>query len=227
MPPDHPAPAASARRPSAFSLIELLVCIAIIGILAALAISVVSQVRQSAVRAHCISNLRQCALGIQLYANDNKGYAPRITWSLEIRPYISGNITNNNASFPVSCPGLPYDNSLYGRTTYSLNSWLDTDHTNTNPAGGSPYWDMNLRRVESPSRKIMLFDGILASSNGTATADSHWAYNAVKGAQFIDFRHRGATANVLFVDSHVKSLRRDAVHEGMWDWQGAGDDPSL
>ncbi len=59
--------------PAAFTLIELLTVIAIIGILAAILIPVVSSVRESARGSKCVSNMRQIGNAILLYANDNDG----------------------------------------------------------------------------------------------------------------------------------------------------------
>jgi prepilin-type N-terminal cleavage/methylation domain-containing protein/prepilin-type processing-associated H-X9-DG protein len=66
----------SVSRRQAFTLIELLTVIAIIGILAAILIPVVGSVRESARTAQCASNLRQIGNGIALYAMDNQGNAP-------------------------------------------------------------------------------------------------------------------------------------------------------
>lgn len=60
----------------AFTLIELLTVIAIIGILAAILIPVVGKVRESASRAACASNLRQISLGTLAYASDNRNLLP-------------------------------------------------------------------------------------------------------------------------------------------------------
>ncbi|MDR1280010.1 MAG: type II secretion system GspH family protein [Opitutaceae bacterium] len=56
----------------AFTLIELLAVIVIIGILAAILVPVVSKVRQSAANAQCVSALRQYGLAIQMYVNDRR-----------------------------------------------------------------------------------------------------------------------------------------------------------
>ncbi|MDR1282498.1 MAG: DUF1559 domain-containing protein [Opitutaceae bacterium] len=60
----------------AFTLVELLTVIAIIGILAAIIIPVVGKVRQSAKAATCLSNLRQMGVAIAAYRVDNKGFPP-------------------------------------------------------------------------------------------------------------------------------------------------------
>lgn len=59
-----------------FTLIELLTVIAIIGILAAILIPVVGNVRRSARLTQTASNLRQIGTGIQLYMEDNQEMLP-------------------------------------------------------------------------------------------------------------------------------------------------------
>ena len=62
----------------AFTLIELLTVIAIIGILAAILIPTVGRVRATAQGARCVSNLRQIGQQILAYANDSKGQLPNM-----------------------------------------------------------------------------------------------------------------------------------------------------
>jgi prepilin-type N-terminal cleavage/methylation domain-containing protein/prepilin-type processing-associated H-X9-DG protein len=68
------ARAAACRR--AFTLIELLTVIAIIGILAAIIIPTVGAVRQTAKSAVCAGNLRQIAMACLVFSESNKGYLP-------------------------------------------------------------------------------------------------------------------------------------------------------
>ncbi len=58
------------KTPSAFTLIELLIVIAIISILAAILFPVFARARESARRASCMSNLKQIGLGWIQYAQD-------------------------------------------------------------------------------------------------------------------------------------------------------------
>lgn len=63
-------------RAAAFTLIELLTVIAIIGILAAIIIPTVGKVRQTARWAQGSSNIRSITLASLAYAQDNKGSLP-------------------------------------------------------------------------------------------------------------------------------------------------------
>jgi prepilin-type N-terminal cleavage/methylation domain-containing protein/prepilin-type processing-associated H-X9-DG protein len=69
-------PALSTSSPRAFTLIELLTVIAIIGILAAILIPVVGSVRESARGAACTSNVRQMMNAIHLYSHENNDKFP-------------------------------------------------------------------------------------------------------------------------------------------------------
>jgi len=87
------------RRRSGFTLIELLVVIAIIAILAAILFPVFAQARAAARKTTCISNNKQIALGVLMYAQDfdetlpfcsNNGALniPRVDWYDAIEPYV-------------------------------------------------------------------------------------------------------------------------------------------
>jgi prepilin-type N-terminal cleavage/methylation domain-containing protein len=67
------------RRQStaAFTLVELLVVMAVVGILASLLLPALSHARDTARAAGCISNLRQWGLACRQYADDNRDFLPR------------------------------------------------------------------------------------------------------------------------------------------------------
>lgn len=70
------------RRAPAFSLLELLMVIAFIGLLAGLLIPALGRAKGKALDLNCVSNLRQVGLALSLYADEHEGRLP----SAEERP---------------------------------------------------------------------------------------------------------------------------------------------
>ena len=64
------------RRSAAFTLIEMLVVIAIIGILAGLLLPALTSAREKARRIACLNNLNQFSKGLESYCADFAGYFP-------------------------------------------------------------------------------------------------------------------------------------------------------
>ncbi len=102
----------------AFTLIELLVVIAIIAVLAAILFPVFAQAREKARAATCLSNEKQLALGVLMYAQDydetiipwrtqieytGEPQAQRF-WVYKIQPYIKSGGSYNPPGGVFTCP---------------------------------------------------------------------------------------------------------------------------
>lgn len=74
--PGHGAP----RSGRGFSLIELLVVLAIVAVLASIFIPYLLSVRERNNRVRCAENLRRIGLALSAYANDNRGVFPRVVY---------------------------------------------------------------------------------------------------------------------------------------------------
>jgi prepilin-type N-terminal cleavage/methylation domain-containing protein len=81
----------------AFTLVEIMIVVAIIGLLAAIAIPNFVKARTTAQKNACINNLRQIDGAIQTFALENKKGATDPVTEADVVPYLK-----NGAS--VSCP---------------------------------------------------------------------------------------------------------------------------
>ena len=76
-------PSLGQPRPRAFSLIELLVVLAVIATLAALAFPAASRTIESGRKASCLGNLKQIAAAVRLYSIDHDDHFPQVRWDTQ------------------------------------------------------------------------------------------------------------------------------------------------
>ena len=91
------SPAAIARR-IGFTLIEILIAIAIIGILLAFLLPALERARERANNLRCAANLNQIGVALLIYANDNHGQYPRTIYDPAVA--ANGNYDGSNGGAP-------------------------------------------------------------------------------------------------------------------------------
>ncbi len=125
-------------RKAAFSLIELLVTLAIIGILAAMILPGLSRAKETGRATSCKGNLHQIGLALQMYVGESRNRMPTMydqaagTNFQTNLPTINSVLSNQLGSQQVLC--CPSDNVQVFQQTGSSYSWnnlvngQDADH---------------------------------------------------------------------------------------------------
>ncbi|MDR1283638.1 MAG: prepilin-type N-terminal cleavage/methylation domain-containing protein [Opitutaceae bacterium] len=178
----------------AFTLIELLTVIAIIGILAAIIIPTVGKVRKSAQDSQCKSGLRQIGVATQLYVTDNRGFLPyarikeassgeHLYWYLQVADYLAPAVASSNLNAlrkrdlkigRIACCPLAFfpELNIDVKSIGASYGWNKVDHPGETGGdakyAGKPYTD-----IPSPSRTIHLAERW--AKNTSNTRDSGYA----------------------------------------------------
>ena len=192
----------------AFTLIELFVVIAVIGILISIAYPTYTSILERAKRTKDMNNLRQVGLAIQTYLNDNDQVLPATTiWpGTTATPALYPKYISTRKVFQS-----PFDNRSSLETdsapvSYSINANMFTAVTATPPG-----IDRNMAKVVSPASTILMAPTYtldptnIASWAGTATSAPDLP--AGGPAMTKGTHSSGTQINALFCDSHVETLK--------------------
>jgi len=210
------------RRNCAFTLIELLAAVAIVGFLVAIAGAGFGKMRKTASQAGCFSNLRQIGAAWHLYLADNNRRFPSFdtyqmyywgggqgTWggpapeTRPLHPYLpeekvfrcpSDQATGSRAAF-YSLSG-----NCYVMANSAQRGILSKDGA-TNRVAISGAYD----QLQKPSATILVFEQTVRASEP--------GYKAAQAASYYRSNwHPNDTSNILMADGHVEIFSRASLN---------------
>ena len=191
-----------ANRRRAFTLVELLVVIAVIGILASLLLPSLGGAKAKAKSIQCLNQLRQLGIATLSYAGENEGKIP-IQFPAEPQKTWGSELSTNQHLQALDlfvCPSYPPNKFKDWRCIYGIR--LD-------PPGecvsGSFDEILNLARIPRPVDYLHLADTTSRGRGGVRAAQ--YFYFRVESENEVHARHQGS-ANGLFLDGHAESNRR-------------------
>ena len=216
----------------AFTLVELLVVISIIGLLAGLAIPAINGGLKSAKAGACLSNLRQIGLATIAFATENSFELPNAdgeggTWPVKLGTFISTGTQSKKSIFV--CPGC--ENPVQEGFGAGVGGDYGV-HDGLVPKGGAA---SNLSSVVRPTEVILagdvcqdpgnkgwspycieqpaVFTSQSGGRGGAAAMDT--AISAATDAdtgnnQWLRYRHNGKV-NVVMCDGHAEAIARGKV----------------
>ena len=222
----------------AFTLIELMIVIAIIAILAAMLLPALNQARERGRTAQCLNNQKQTGMEILMYEGDNNGFWSTrrfakdfYTWAEEMRDFPFGPKNSGGAdqSYKILpghyfCPKATVPDAAWPASyTYGVYDSFGNDYETY---FGSPYYyaatnysGINFKRIRHSSSYFLLADSIIVAHSTPANVGKQGARLSWSGSyqSGIHLRHAGM-ANLLFSDGHARTasypvMRQEFHHD--------------
>ena len=221
-----------------FTMVELLVVVAILGALVALLLPAVQAARASARRAQCANNLRQIGLAMHQYTDVHGGAFPTMShardraesWVFSLAPYME------EVDEVRLCPDdLAREEDRSGRvTSYAINGYLRQTsrlenllYEGTSDESVLDEFADRLQAVASTHATIVMFEaGPSVESAYDHIHTWEWfteQYPSVEHrlarirVDVVIDRHQGAVANYLYADGHVAAIAAAQIEDWAYE----------
>lgn len=228
-----PSPIAELRK--AFSLLEVLVTVAILGIFVGLLLPLLSQMRSNADGAKCMGNMRQIALSLIDYANDHDGRTVAAhypdedyNWAQQVTKWDGSSqslIQFKNYGI-WRCPSnLTQTKSPMANGTGPANtSYMINGYRNSAESSENRYANNKVANFRKPSQLYMVLEGRyfrseVSSQNGSQTIPEN-IYNSARSLNYARYPHAGKM-NIAFADGHVARVSGPVLDRGSSGGSGA------
>lgn len=223
-------------RCKAFTLVELLVVIGIIALLIAMLMPALRKARESAIRTSCMSAIRECFLGFEMYRNANRGVIPLhldppVGGASRMWPHFlvqgkDGGDTDGHPKYvsvrTTVCPSVynPDENGdqqSYGQWDPGVLSSFHQIHW-YKPVSAPDWHYLRTVRPErlksigmTPTRTIMLSDASATQPGWRRFMTANWNQNGSTHMGGVIHALHDKRANVIFYDGHGESMTGRAM----------------
>lgn len=217
-----------------FTLIEMLVIVAILTVLASILWPVFHRTHCDERAASCQSNLKQIGLALAQYKQDYDDRLPAI---------VNGTYHKGQQRYALSWRGVLKDylkaNGVWKCPSNLNNSqasaldWMPVSY-NVTDVGPIQQQPLTQNQVVSPATTIEVFEQNGTNQQVSVPWDSNrpewdnilFGYHVLYDTYLVVRERRVAASNFLFADGHVKRLRlRDTVAKGIDMWHVNNHDP--